>query len=185
MLVEHYTGDRRVAISRFTAGGVTVLCPWTRHFICCLYISVGSTQEDRPDMTEIFLTGTKRSKPKNKNKAPSNNSDCPGHPTSLISVLAQHNDKSMDPWLATIWIHRKGNEQTGWIMPRLIRTLLGNASNCCYGHTANCCAYAYHSQLQQTPIITFLEVFFLSSADFVERLSFWKVSLRKYHQKVN
>ena len=42
-LVERWTGDRMVAGSSLTIGGVTVLCPCARHFIC---FNTGSSQED-------------------------------------------------------------------------------------------------------------------------------------------
>ena len=52
-LVEHKTGDRRVVSSRLIVGGVTVLCPSTRHYPL---LSTGSNQED-PSRHEL-LTGT-------------------------------------------------------------------------------------------------------------------------------
>ena len=42
--------------SSLTSGGVTVLCPWTRHFIRCLVLV--QLRKTRPDMTEKLLTRT-------------------------------------------------------------------------------------------------------------------------------
>ena len=49
-LVERETGDRRVAGSSRTTGGVTVLCSWARHFIRCLILV--QHRKTRLDMTE-------------------------------------------------------------------------------------------------------------------------------------
>ena len=58
--VEHYTGDWRVVSSRLTVCRVTVLCPWARHFICCLVLV--QPRKIRLDMTEKLLPGTQRFK---------------------------------------------------------------------------------------------------------------------------
>ena len=55
-LVERYTGDRRVAGSSRTTGGVTVLCSCARHFIRSLILV--QHRKTHPDMTEKLLTGT-------------------------------------------------------------------------------------------------------------------------------
>ena len=55
-LVEYETGDRRVASLRLTAGGVSVLCPLARYFICCFVLA--QPRKTCPDMTEKLLTGT-------------------------------------------------------------------------------------------------------------------------------
>ena len=54
--VERQTGDPWIAYSSFIASGVTVLCPWARHFIRCLVLV--QAKETHPNMPEKVLTGT-------------------------------------------------------------------------------------------------------------------------------
>ena len=54
--------------------------------------------------------------------APSEDSDQPGHPPSLIKSLLSAWKKLGS--LATHWAHSKDSDQTGW-MPRLIRVFAG------------------------------------------------------------
>ena len=53
-LVEHYTGDQRVAGWSLTAGRVTVLCPGARRFIRCLVLV--HPRKIHPNMTEKAWT---------------------------------------------------------------------------------------------------------------------------------
>ena len=39
-----------------------MLCPWTRHLICCLILVQPSEKRNSPDMTENVSTGTLRIK---------------------------------------------------------------------------------------------------------------------------
>ena len=56
-LVECWTVDRRVANSRLTAEGVTVMCLCARHFILCLIHIYWLYPGNHPDMTIKLLTG--------------------------------------------------------------------------------------------------------------------------------
>ena len=54
--LQYKAGDRRVASSRLT--GVSVLCPWAKHFVRFLELVEYRKTENRPHMSEKTLTGT-------------------------------------------------------------------------------------------------------------------------------